>query len=363
MRMRHGRSVALLVGALVAFQWSLTAQSPVSAKRPLTYDVVDSWRSIQGTRLSNDGQWLAYALTSQGDDGEMIVRNLRTNQEYKHPRGTNPTFTKDGKFLVFTIVPTKADDERVAEQERRAAENTPGAAGGAQTTAAEPPAAQPPTTPPTTPPAAGQPAGNRGGQGRGNRGGGGNTQPRNALGIMTLAGGQVTTVEHVGSFRLPEESSTWLAYYKGNGGAGGGRGGRGAAPAGRGGGGGRQGAPQAEAAPQGRGANGAKRKDPGADLMLRNLDTGGENTIPDVVEYDWDTKGEWLVYATSSTDAAKDGAFARRISDGSVKTLLSGRGHYKSLTFNEAGTELAFLSDKDEYDKPVSPYRLYYWKA
>src|SRR6185295_1444446 len=123
----------------------------------------------------------------------------------------------------------------------------------------------------------------------------------------------------------PEESSTWLAYYKGNGGAGGGggRGGRGAAPAGRGGGGGRQGAPQAEA--EGRGtANGAKRKDPGADLILRNLDTGGENTIPEVVEYDWDTKGDWLVYATSSTDAAKDGAFARHISDGSVKTLITG---------------------------------------
>jgi dipeptidyl aminopeptidase/acylaminoacyl peptidase len=361
----RGRTVGLLVGALVAFQWSLTAQSPATAKRPLTYDVVDYWRSIQGTRLSNDGQWLAYALSSQGDDGEMIVRNLRTNQEFKHPRGTNPTFTKDGRFLVFTIVPTKAEDERVAEQERQAGETTGG--GAVQPAAPQtPPAAQPQTPPAANPTAAGQPPGNRGGQtGRGNRGGGANTPPRNALGIMTLAGGQVTTIERVGSFRVPEESSTWLAYYKGNGGAGGGgRGGRGAAPAGRGGGGGRQGAPQAEAAPQGRGtANGAKRKDPGADLILRNLETGGENTIPDVIEYDWDTKGEWLAYATSSTDAAKDGAFARRISDGSVKTLLSGRGHYKSLTFNDAGTELAFLSDKEEYEKPVSPYRLYYWKA
>ncbi len=37
---------------------------------------------------------------------------------------------------------------------------------------------------------------------------------------MTLADGKVTTVEKVGSFLLPEESSAWLAYYKGVGGAG-----------------------------------------------------------------------------------------------------------------------------------------------
>ena len=59
-----------------------------SRKRPLTYDVVDYWKSIQGTRLSDDGQWLAYATTAQSDDGELVVRNLRSGQEFKHARGT-----------------------------------------------------------------------------------------------------------------------------------------------------------------------------------------------------------------------------------------------------------------------------------
>lgn len=333
MRMRlHGRSAVLLVGVLLTCQWSLTAQSPATGRRPITYDVMDSWKSIQGTRLSNDGQWLAYALTAQGDDGEMVVRNLRSNQEFRHPRGTNPTFTPDGRFLVFTIVPTKADDEKEAAQERRSSENQ----GGENQAAGR-------------------------GQGRARN------QPRNSLGIMTLPGGEVKAVEKVGSFLLPEESSTWLAYYKGTGGTtgaggGGGRGGRGGA-AGRGGGG-RQGGPAASAErPQGRGANGEKRKDAGSDLMLRNLATAEETTIPEVTEYAWDTKGHWLAYATSSADAAKDGAFARRTSDGSVKTLHSGRGHYKNLVFDEVGQQLAFLSDQAEYDKPVSPYRVYLWKA
>ena len=63
----HGRRLGLLAAALLTIQWSLTAQTPratsASAKRPISYDVVDSWRSIQATRLSQDGQWLAYALT------------------------------------------------------------------------------------------------------------------------------------------------------------------------------------------------------------------------------------------------------------------------------------------------------------
>ena len=72
-----GCTLALVVVGLIAVQWSLTAQTPSASKRPLSYDVVDYWRSIQGTRLSNDGQWLAYALTSQAEDGELVVRNLQ----------------------------------------------------------------------------------------------------------------------------------------------------------------------------------------------------------------------------------------------------------------------------------------------
>ena len=114
----HCRTVTLIAGSLLALQWTLVAQTPSAAKRPLTYDVVDYWRSIGGTRLSDDGQWLAYALTSQAEDGELIVRNLRTSQEFKHPRGTGPQFTLDGKFVIFTIAQSKADEERERQQNR-----------------------------------------------------------------------------------------------------------------------------------------------------------------------------------------------------------------------------------------------------
>ena len=44
-----------------------------------------------------------------------------------------------------------------------------------------------------------------------------------------------------------------------------------------------------------------RRKDPGNDLILRNLTTGQDVTIPEVTEYAWDKTGASLVYAVSST--------------------------------------------------------------
>ena len=341
---------ALIAFASVATQRSLDAQAP--AKRPISYDVMDYWRSIGGTRLSNDGKWLAYSLTSQGDDPELIVRNLASGQEFKHARGTGPQFTPDGTLLLFTIAPPRSENEQNQNQTPAAGE-----AGAA--------------------PAAGQ------GAGRGAGAGGGNAA-RNSLGIMTLADGKVTTVERANAFRLAEESSTWVAYTRGGGGAGGagGRGGnRGGAPAGGrqgGGGGGRQGGgvepPPAQtppAQPPGRGAApggpaqppAPPAKQPGNDLILRNLQTGQETTLPEVTEYAWDKTASRLLYAVSSTEAEKDGVFIRTTSSGAVTPLKSGRGRYRSASFDEDEKQVLFVSDAADFDKPVAPFRVYYWKT
>src|SRR5512140_1410730 len=103
-------SALVILVALFAMQPALVGQAP--AKRALSYDAVDYWRSIGGTRLSSDGQWLAYALTSQAEDGELVVRHLKSGREYRHPRGTSPQFTEDGRFCAFTIAQSKAEEEK-----------------------------------------------------------------------------------------------------------------------------------------------------------------------------------------------------------------------------------------------------------
>src|SRR5207248_93696 len=98
-RLRRVQLVVALGAVAVAFSayWPVAAQAPI--KRPLSYDVVDYWRTIQGTRLSNDGQWLAYSLVTQAEDPQLVVRNLKSGQEFHQPRGTEAIFTPDAKFL------------------------------------------------------------------------------------------------------------------------------------------------------------------------------------------------------------------------------------------------------------------------
>src|SRR5688572_18799114 len=199
--MKHRlHSVLLASATIVALQWTLGAQAPASnsTKRPLTYDVVDYWKSIGGTRLSDDGQWLAYSVTSQAEDGELVVRNLRSGQEFKHARGTGAQFTSDGKFVVFTIAQSKADEEKERLQNRARGRQSGEGAEGPSTGSGQ---------------ATGQEPGEGRGQGRGNQ----RQEPRTGLGIMTLADGKVVTMDKVGSFKLPEESAEWLAYYRGTG--------------------------------------------------------------------------------------------------------------------------------------------------
>src|SRR5215471_19775325 len=111
-RTRPMRWVRPIVAALVIATFSrpgIRAQQPPAHKKPIAHDVYDSWKAIQGTKLSRDGAWLAYSLTPQDGDGDLVVRHLKTNAEYRAPRGRDPIITNDGRFVVFGIAPLKRD--------------------------------------------------------------------------------------------------------------------------------------------------------------------------------------------------------------------------------------------------------------
>jgi dipeptidyl aminopeptidase/acylaminoacyl peptidase len=48
-------------------------------------------------------------------------------------------------------------------------------------------------------------------------------------------------------------------------------------------------------------------------------------------------------------------------SDGEPATLLSGKGKYQKLTWDEENTELAFISDKEDAEAKQPKFRVYYW--
>ena len=307
MHHRHARIPSVVIISICILALAAAAGHGLAAKKPLSYDAYDGWRSIQGTQLSRDGQWLVYALVPQDGDGELVALDLKTNKEYRSPRGKQPAITVDGRFVVFTVAPLKADVDK-AKKDKKKPED----------------------------------------------------QPKSGLGIMNLSTGEVVMVDRVKSFKLPEESGFAVAYLmeppvkkdeekkdevkkeeakkpeeK---------------PA----------EPKKEEAKDEKKKE-EKKKEPGTDLVIRELATAKETKIAEVVEYAWPKNGAWLTYGVSSKTPENDGAFARETASGKTITLLKGLGNYKGFAFDEKSGQLAFTSDRDDYKADKSASKLYYW--
>jgi dipeptidyl aminopeptidase/acylaminoacyl peptidase len=317
MRKKYGLSplrLVALIALILPLAFATGTAAPAGPKKPLSYDAYDGWRTIQGTVLSRDGQWLVYALVPQDGDGELVACNLKTDKEFRAARGRQPVVTVDGRFVVFTVSPVKADVDKAKKDKKKPEE-----------------------------------------------------QPKSALGVMDLATGRVTTVERVKSFKVPEESGAFVAYLlepplkkpdekkdeakK------------------------EEAKPEAksEVKPEAKPEPGKeapktdepkkeeKKKEPGTDLVVRDLDSGKETKIAEAVEYAWNKPGTWLAYGISSKIPENDGAFAFEAATGKIVALLKGLGNYKNLTFDEKGAQLAFTSDRDDYKAERSASKLYHW--
>src|SRR5436305_10489555 len=165
----HLRRLAL-VGALVAC-FSLAQ----TAKRPINHFDYDSWRSISGQRLSNDGKFLAYGIFPQDGDGEVVIRNLVTGKETREPAGARPApvqdpaneegpppqprsvtivFSSDSRTLVFSTFPSKAAVDKAKKEKKT-----------------------------------------------------GDQAPKDGMAIVDLASGKIERVERVKQFHMPEKAS------------------------------------------------------------------------------------------------------------------------------------------------------------
>jgi dipeptidyl aminopeptidase/acylaminoacyl peptidase len=314
---------------------ALLASAPLAgqeAKRALSPADYDGWRSIRNEALSRDGRWVAYSLVPQVGEGELVVRATRGPTEYRHARGfigrpqtragaTGPgagyqappaRITADSRFVVFTIDPPRAEVER-ARRDRRRAEQ----------------------------------------------------QPKASLGIMDLADGRVTVVPRVKQFRLAKDEGRWLAYLLEADTAAARRDSTArpdstaaaAQPAGP-----AAAAPGGTPRPVSADSSGRreKKKDVGTVLVVRDLRTGEETRIADVASFVVSDDGRWLAYAVSSREKARDGAYARELATGRTLELATGEGNYKGLAFDEAGTQVAFTTDRDEYARETPRYALYH---
>jgi hypothetical protein len=300
------RLTSLFAASLLALPVVANAQQ----KRALDHDAYDSWNRIQGQALSDDGTWVLYTVSPQEGDGGLYVKALRSATSYVVPRGQSAQFTEDNQFVVFLIKPELA---LVRESQKEDARQ--------------------------------------------------DGQPKDSLGILDLSSGEITKVERVKSFVLPEDAGGWLAYHleapeeERDTTQGGGEG-RPARPSGRRRPGG-TGGPPGQAA---RGGGSGGEKQDGTVLVLRNLSSGAEQQFEMVQAYVFSKDGGHLAYTASSKDSTADGGFVIATADGSVTTMLEGAGDYVSATFDEAGEQIAFLSNRDDYESKQPSFTLYYWR-
>ena len=154
----------------------------IAAKRPLTHQDYDAWRSIISPVLSHDGHYLAYGLFPQEGDGLVVIKDLRSNKEFRENAGALPpppapdpnleepppiernirlAITADSKTVIFLAFPKKADTDKAKKEKKKPEE-----------------------------------------------------MPKGELVIIDLATGAPTRVPNVKSFGLPDKGSGALAYLK-----------------------------------------------------------------------------------------------------------------------------------------------------
>ncbi len=159
--------------------------------------------------------------------------------------------------------------------------------------------------------------------------------PKDSLGILNLQTGAVVKVPRVKSFQLPENAGTWVAYHLEK--------------------------PLTDSTKAKPAKGKGTKKANGTPLVLRQLQTGAAQTLEHVTAYRFSKNGAWLVYATASTDSTADGLFAVSTATGTVTPILTGPGDYSQLAIDEAGTQVAFLTNRDDFTAEQPAYALYYW--
>ena len=279
------------------------ATSAFAQKKPLDHSVYDGWKSIRGTQISKDGKWVAYTIAPQEGDAVGFVRNLSNDKEFKLDRGNTMQFTADSKFVIVTVVP-KLEDTKKARRDKVAAD----------------------------------------------------AMPKNVITILNLETGEKTELPKAVSYELAEHDRDVLVYtveppkptpptpptakpitptpppdemaddeedQRRTRPAGG------AAPAG----GQRPGAA-------------ADSRPTYVTVVIRNLNTGKEETIPQAGLRLLNKDATMLIYSVISTTAKERKVIAYDLVKSQKSTISQGLSKYSKLTWNEKSKSLAFISDK-----------------
>ncbi|MFD2863124.1 S9 family peptidase [Mucilaginibacter antarcticus] len=276
----------LLISALILGA-AMSASAQKINKKPLDHSVFDSWQSINGERISNDGKWVLYTIKPQAGDAQLVIADAANTSKVSIPRADTARFTSDSKYAVLVIKPAFAAIRQLKIKKKKPAE-----------------------------------------------------YPKDTLAIITLGKPGIEKVPAVKNFKMAEKAPV-LAYF---------------IPV------------DSSAAVAKKPADTAKATAnlPGAKLTVRQMTSGKTRTFEYVTDYQLNKAGTLLAFSITSQKKVKDvkaGIFVYDIEQNNLKQISTGNGTYKNLTFDETGTRLAFVAEKNPEKTKIKPYSLYYYST
>ena len=155
----------------------------------------------------------------------------------------------------------------------------------------------------------------------------GKTPPKPGMALLDTRTGAVTSVDRVERFAFSSDSR-WLAYLQA------------AAPAGK---------PEAQKPAEGGGE--AKKGPTGTPLKLRQLDSGQETELSDVMAFAFDSDARFLAFTLAVEGGKGNGLFVKELSSTgapAVSVNQADGARYDHLTWTRTGSELAFVTAADE---------------
>ncbi|MEJ8819537.1 alpha/beta hydrolase family protein [Lacibacter sp. H407] len=319
---------------LLAF---IAVQQISAQKKPLDHSVYDRWQSVQGAQISDDGKWVVYMVNPQEGDGDLIIQSTDGNYKKTIARGYSSIITNDSRFVIFKIRPLFKDTRDARIKKKRP-----------------------------------------------------DDMPKDSLAIIEFGKEDVWKVARVKTFKTPEKGNGWVAYHMDK-----------ALPEPP------KPAPKPDSLTQinkmvsmadslmrvadslKNKANEAKTKglmvlqpakggarpparpagepvEEGTELVVRNTQTGEEKKFKLVNEYYFSENGNTLIIETSKKNGdtlSKAAVLWMNTATGKVDTVLQGFNDAKNYALDVAGSQLAFVAERDSVSKALRKfYKLWYFK-
>ena len=157
--------------------------------------------------------------------------------------------------------------------------------------------------------------------------------PKSDLGVLNLNSGALPVIPKVQSYKIPSESGDILAYHL-------------------------EPEPAEEDSTD---EESEKAVSEEGTLVIVNLANDMEIQVPNATDYVISENGRYLAVATSPPDTVSTGVLLVTPETGSIDTLITGKGEYSNMVFDDGESQLAFMSDRDDQESDNPAVKIYRW--